>query len=130
MSLTKLASLLQDHVGYNIELTLSQDHDPDLHFRMSEGLEGIRGRFEWTGPSIYVSRLEVELRTSFPDRSYEVKLRGEVLHVGRVVDGKVQPRFRLESPILGKWILSEIGGQSDPCDSFMEAVTILIEMEI
>ncbi|MBS2040648.1 hypothetical protein JST97_37020 [bacterium] len=129
LSMAQLKELLKAHVGYEIELTLYEDNDPDILSRMSEALEGIQGSFEWSGPSIYIARLEYELRQAFPDRQYLVKLKGEVLHIGRVQSGAVQALFRLKSPALKHWVLGQPNQRPEGFGSFMQAVERLLSLE-
>ncbi|MFN8610872.1 MAG: hypothetical protein U0931_25240 [Vulcanimicrobiota bacterium] len=129
MSMSQLKDLLLTHVGMDIELTLYQDEDPDILSRHSEALQGIEGSFSWSGPSIYVARLEYELQRAYPKRNYQVKLKGEVLHVGRVVEGALKALFRLKSPSLRHWVLGQPHSRPEGFASFMEAVSRLIALE-
>lgn len=126
MSAAKLCELLRSYVNFDIELTVFQDHDPDVIFRMSEGMEGLKGTYEWEDYSIYVSRLKTELRLAFPDREYSVQLKGETLQIGRKAE---KPRFRLKSPVLGEWILTDTSGRDEEFFSFIDAVEEVIALE-
>ena len=126
ISPAKLNELLRSYVNFDIELTVYQDNDPDVIFRMSEGLEGIKGSYEWEGYSVYVSRLRTELGLAFPDREYSVQLKGEVLHIGRQGD---KPPYRLKSPTLGNWVLTCDRGKDEEFDRFIDAVDEIIALE-
>ena len=126
ISATRLHELLRSYVNLDIELTVFQDHDPDVLFRMSEGLEGLKGTYEWEDPSVYVSRLKTELSLAFPDRDYSVQLKGEVLHIGRQGE---KPQYRLKSPSLGEWSLTGTSVRSEDFESFIEAVDEIIALE-
>lgn len=94
--------------GYNIEITIFEDHDPDVAFRFAEALEGWSGIFEGDyRESIYIERIRKELQKSFPTLEYFVSLHSETIQIARLIDGKRRPRFLLASPELGGWILEQ-----------------------
>lgn len=126
LSAEKLGELLRSYANFDIELTVFQDHDPDVLFRISEGMEGLTGTYEWEDHSIYVSRLRTELGQAFPDRSYAVRLKGEVLHISRQGE---KPGYLLKSPVLGEWVLTCADGRAEEFDSFIDAVDEIVALE-
>jgi len=136
-SIKRVIERLYSHVGFNIELTIYEDSDPDVGMRIAEGLEGAEtdeyGSVTWQGPSVYVWRLNHELRKAFPTREYRAALNGERLVVNQVAEGKPQNRYALTSPEFGMWLLEVRSGRTwegvgDPM-SFLEAVEEIVAME-
>jgi hypothetical protein len=134
LSLQQLMRSLSSHEGFKVEITIYEDADPDVVFRMAEAIQGIEGdSFTWSGPSVYVARLVYEFQRAFPDREYDVSLGGETITVDRLVKGERDRRFRLESPVLGTWALKAWRPDGDTIgfkfDSFVEALTTMKAIE-
>jgi hypothetical protein len=134
MAIDEIPSLLAMHEGFDVELTIYQDHDPDGLFRMAEALQGWEGAFTGdASESIYVERLRQELQRAFPTIEYIVWLHSETIQIARLVDGKRRSRFLLASPELGRWVMEqwEDGAWELVGDdlSFLECITAIMLLE-
>lgn len=105
-SLAWLVKLLESYRGFQFELTLYEDADPDSLQRMAEALEGVTGgTLVGNHSSVYARRLEYELGLAAPGRRYAFRVDYRSLVVQRVEGDRKRPAWRLSTPVDGDWSL-------------------------
>lgn len=134
ISLERLAEILRNYTGFRVELTIYEDADPDVGFRLAEALQGLEeDSFTWEGPSVYVARINWDLTRAFPERAYFVTLSGQTITIYRIAPGPRIQCSTLESPALGWWKLVDCRpGQSSKdleLMSFKDALDTVIRLE-
>jgi hypothetical protein len=132
ITLDRLIEMLSGHEGFQVELTVFEDADPDVAWRIGEAVRGVdEESFTWEGPSIYVARIVHEFTKAFPDRTYDVQLSGQTITIDRLAPGPRARRFTLESPDLGTWdLIARKPGRDDMAGFILNRFTFASFAEV